>query len=118
MSSSATHYMPPLVSTIQPHARWPSYASGVSVSNSIGPTKGIHLVEFTQASRQLSGDPNSKKALHVKSCGNREQSTEVCLGMQSSGNVPPGSTRSSFQVIDFKRSTSRKSKKSRSSFSS
>ena len=104
-SSSSAHYVPPLVSTIQPHASCPSYVSGVFVSNSIGPAKSIPLVEFTHSSRQLSGDPNSKKALHVESCGNREPSAEVCLGMQSSGHVPLGSTPSFFQVIDLKRST-------------
>ena len=58
VSSSAAHYVPPLVSTIQPHASCPSYASGVSVSNSIGPAKSIPLVEFVHASRQLSGGLN------------------------------------------------------------
>ena len=59
VSSRAKHYVPPLVSTIQPHASYSSYASDVSVSNSIGPAKSIPLVEFAHASRQLSGDSDT-----------------------------------------------------------
>ena len=86
--------------------------------NSFGPAKGISLVKFAHASCQLSGDPNSKKALHVESCGDQEPLAEVSLGMQSSGHVPLGSTPFSFQAIDMKRCTSRKSEKLKSSSSS
>ena len=64
VSSSAAHYVPPLVCTIQPLASCLSYASGVSVSNNIGPAKSIPLVESAHASRQRSGNPNSRKALY------------------------------------------------------
>ena len=90
----------------------------VSVSNIIGPAKSIPVVEFAHASRQLFGNPNFKKASHVESSGDREPSAEVCLGMQSSGHVPPGSTTFSFQAIDLKGSSSRKSEKSKSNSSS
>ena len=53
--------------------------------NGIGPTKNSHLVQSTNASVQPSGDSNSKKALYIKSCGNRESSADGFLGMQSSG---------------------------------
>ena len=50
-----------------------------------------HLVEFTQASHQLSSDFNSNKALLVGSCGSLDPFADILLGLRLINNVPQGS---------------------------